>query len=144
MIKLQVIGHLGKDATVNSVGETKVINFNVAHTEKFKGKDGVQQSKTTWVECAKWGENTNVAQYMLKGGTVYVEGTPEIKSYENKEGKTVSSIGLRVDRIELLGSAKPAGEQTSNGAAKTEPAKTQATNTDAPPPVETGSDDLPF
>ena len=36
MIKLQVIGNLGKDAVVNNVNGKSVINFNVAHTERFK------------------------------------------------------------------------------------------------------------
>ena len=34
MIKLQVIGNLGKDCIVNTVNGKTVINFNVAHTEK--------------------------------------------------------------------------------------------------------------
>ena len=40
MIKMQVIGHLGQDATVNNVNGKSVINFSVAHSEKYKNKDG--------------------------------------------------------------------------------------------------------
>ncbi len=36
MIKIQVIGHLGKDCTVNNVNGKNVINFSVAHSEKYK------------------------------------------------------------------------------------------------------------
>jgi hypothetical protein len=35
MIKLQVIGHLGRDGVVNNVNGKNVINFSVAHAEKF-------------------------------------------------------------------------------------------------------------
>ena len=49
MIKLQVIGHIGKDAELKTLDSGKsVINFSVADTQKQK--DGT--SKTTWVECA--------------------------------------------------------------------------------------------
>ena len=50
MIKLQAIGHLGKDAIVNNVNGKNVINFTVAHTEKFKDAQGVQKDKTVWVD----------------------------------------------------------------------------------------------
>jgi hypothetical protein len=49
MIKLTAIGHLGKDCTVNSVNGKNVINFTVAHSEKFKNNEGVQVDKTTWL-----------------------------------------------------------------------------------------------
>ena len=51
MIKLQVIGNLGKDAVVNNVNGKSVINFNVAHTERYKDAQGVQKDRTTWVDC---------------------------------------------------------------------------------------------
>ena len=40
MIKLQVIGNLGKDCVTNVVNGKNVINFSVAHTEKFKDAQG--------------------------------------------------------------------------------------------------------
>ena len=48
MIKLQVIGNLGKDAVLNNVNGKSVINFTVAHTERFKDAQGVQKDKTTY------------------------------------------------------------------------------------------------
>ena len=58
MIKLQAIGHLGKDATTNAVNGKNVINFSVAHTEKYKDQQGNQKEKTVWVECSYWTEKT--------------------------------------------------------------------------------------
>ena len=51
MIKMQVIGHLGKDCIVNTVNGKNVINFTVAHTEKYRDSQGNNQEKTTWVDC---------------------------------------------------------------------------------------------
>ena len=50
MIKLQVIGNLGKDCLTNVVNGKNVINFNVAHTEKFRDQQNNLKEKTTWVE----------------------------------------------------------------------------------------------
>ena len=47
MIKLQVIGHLGKDCTTNVVNGKNVINFSVAHSERYKDATGNQKEKTT-------------------------------------------------------------------------------------------------
>jgi len=77
MIKLQVIGNLGKDCVTNTVNGKNVINFNVAHTEKFKDGSGQQKEKTTWVECAYWTERTGIAPYLKKGTQVYVEGSQD-------------------------------------------------------------------
>jgi single-strand DNA-binding protein len=49
MIKLLAIGNLGKDAVLNNVNGKNVINFTVAHTERYKDAQGNQKDKTTWV-----------------------------------------------------------------------------------------------
>jgi len=81
MIKLQVIGNLGKDAVLNNVNGKNVINFTVAHTERYKDAQGVQKDRTTWVDCAYWTDRTAVAPYLKKGTMVYVEGTPDVRTY---------------------------------------------------------------
>ena len=103
MIKLQVIGHLGKDCVTNTVQGKNVINFSVAHTEKFKDQQGNQKDKTIWVECAYWTDRTAIAPYLRKGTQVYVEGSPEVKTYPKNDGTTGSSLTLRVFSVQLLG-----------------------------------------
>jgi single-strand DNA-binding protein len=104
MIKLQVIGNLGKDCVTNTVNGKNVINFNVAHTEKFKDAQGNQKDKTIWVECAYWTDRTGVAPYLKKGTQVYAEGTPEVRTYPKNDGTTGVSLTLRVQSVQLLGS----------------------------------------
>jgi single-strand DNA-binding protein len=104
MIKLQVIGNLGKDCVTNTVNGKNVINFNVAHTEKFRDAQGNQKDKTIWVECAYWTDRTGVAPYLKKGTQVYAEGTPEVRTYPKNDGTTGVSLTLRVQSVQLLGS----------------------------------------
>ncbi|HEX8460271.1 MAG TPA: single-stranded DNA-binding protein [Segetibacter sp.] len=103
MIKLQVIGHLGKDCIVNNVNGKNVINFSVAHAEKFKDAQGQQKDKTVWVECAYWTDRTAIAPYLKKGTQVYAEGTPDIRSYTTNDGRQGASLSLRISNVQLLG-----------------------------------------
>ncbi len=104
MIKLQVIGNLGKDCVTNTVNGKNVINFSVAHTEKFKDAQGNQKDKTIWVDCAYWTDRTGIAPYLKKGTQVYAEGTPELRTYPKNDGTTGVSLTLRVQSVQLLGS----------------------------------------
>jgi len=115
MIKLQVIGNLGKDCTTNQVNSKTVLNFNVAHTEKFKDNQGNQKDKTTWVECAYWTDKTGIAPYLKKGTQVYAEGTPEVRTYPKNDGSQGVSLTLRVFSVQLLGSANRGDNNQGGG-----------------------------
>ena len=111
MIKLQIVGNLGKDCIVKEVNGKNVINFSVAHTERYKDPQGNPKERTTWVECAYWTDKTAVAQYLTKGKTVYAEGTPEADAYMNKENQAAATLRMRVQNIQLLGGNNNDGTQ---------------------------------
>jgi single-strand DNA-binding protein len=104
MIKMQVIGHLGQDATVNTVNGKTVINFSVAHSEKYKNKDGIEVDKSVWVSAAYWTDRANVGMYLKKGTQVYLEGTPEAKTYTNKNNEVIPQLQIKVVSLNLLSS----------------------------------------
>lgn len=138
MIKLQIIGHIGSDAIVNDVNGKRVINFNVAHSEKFKDQSGSEINKTTWVQCAYWTDKTSVAQYLLKGTQVFVEGQPDIKQYRANDGSNRANIALRVHSIQLLGSKKDGNEKSGSGE------QTNYTSTVSADDITEPIDGLPF
>lgn len=134
---MQVIGNLGKDCVTNAVNGKNVINFSVAHTEKYKDQQGNQKDKTIWVECAYWTDRTGIAPYLKKGTQVYVEGNPEVRTYAKNDGTTGASLTLRVLSVQLLGSrtdAAGAPAYSNNGA----PAGAMVNDSNDVP------DDLPF
>jgi single-strand DNA-binding protein len=137
MIKLQIIGNLGKDCVVNTVNGKNVINFTVAHTEKYRDSQGNNQEKTTWVDCAYWTDKTAVSPYLTKGKQVYVEGTPEARSFQRNDGTPGSSLSLRVREIQLLG-GKGEGSNTVGSSAPAMAAISPAGD------MTESSDDLPF
>ena len=138
MIKLQVIGNLGKDCVVNTVNGKNVINFTVAHTEKYRDSQGNNQEKTTWVDCAYWTDKTAISPYLTKGKQVYVEGTPEARSFQRNDGTPGSSLSLRVREIQLLG-----GRSDNSGGAISS-ASAPATSVPSASDIAEPVDDLPF
>ncbi len=144
MIKLQVIGNLGKDCVVNTVSGKNVINFTVAHTEKYRDSQGVNQEKTTWVDCAYWTDKTGIAPYLTKGRQVFVEGSPEVRTFTRQDGSSGASLSLRVREVQLLGGKGENGGATPAAAASS--ASASATPASMPPASEVTEpvDDLPF
>ena len=141
MIKMQVIGNLGKDCVVNTVNGKNVINFTVAHTEKYKDSQGNNQEKTTWVDCAYWTDRTAIAPYLQKGTQVFAEGAPEVRSFTRNDGTAGASLSLRVREVQLLGRK---GEGSGGGAfQESSPARQQETASQ-PAGIDDVADDLPF
>ena len=114
MIRFQVIGNLTKDCQVNEVNQKKVINFTVAHNEKYKDANGVENNRVTYVDCNYWTDKTAVAQYLKKGGLVYIEGQPSVRTYTTQDGKNGASLNVRVNNIQLLGGNSQSNQQNQN------------------------------
>jgi single-strand DNA-binding protein len=148
MIKLQVIGNLGKDCMVNMVNGKNVINFSVAHTERYRDSTGVQKEKTTWVECAYWTDRTGIAPYLKKGQQVFTEGTPEIRTFTRNDGTTGASLSLRVQYVQLVGGREggenPGVQQVQGSAVSQQNAYVPASDPMGMPADAGLGDDLPF
>ncbi|MEP6844551.1 MAG: single-stranded DNA-binding protein [Panacibacter sp.] len=152
MIKLQVIGNLGKDGIVNTVNGKNVINFSVAHTEKYRDAQGTQKERTTWVECAYWTDKTAIAPYLRKGTQVYVEGTPDVRTYQTNDGRQGAALSLRIINVQLLGSknnnddgnANPSGNNYNTQATSYNNDAATATAASTAPDMAEVADDLPF
>jgi single-strand DNA-binding protein len=142
MIKLQVIGNLGKDCVMNTVNGKNVMNFTVAHTEKFKDSSGAQREKTIWVDCAYWSDRTGLAPYLKKGTQVFVEGAPEVRTYTTQDGKSGASLSVRVQTVQLLGSR--GGDSNSGGGYSGGAASNASQPMNESPVSNDVADDLPF
>ena len=143
MIKLQIIGNLGADCIQKEVNGKTVINFNVAHSEKFKDAQGNPKERTTWVECAYWTDRTAIAPYLKKGQMVYAEGSPEADGYMNKDNQASATLRMRVQNVQLLGGSKEGAQNGQNN----QPAMSEAystNNSNRMAETSEPADDLPF
>ena len=101
MQRITVIGNVGKDATVKTLDSgANAISFNIAVNEKYK-----ETSNTTWYSCTLWrteNQSTAISSFIKKGTKIYVEGKPQVRMYQDANGKTQSSFEIRVDRVEVF------------------------------------------
>ena len=145
MIKMQVIGRLGKDCVVNAVNGKNVINFTVAHSEKYRDSQGNNQEKTIWVDCAYWTDRTAVSPYLTKGTQVFVEGSPEVRSFTRQDGTAGASLSLRVREVQLLGSKSDNGSSNPPAYSGATSGSSQSGNpVPSPNEITEPIDDLPF
>lgn len=142
MIKTQMIGHIGQDATTRDVNGMTAISFNVASTEKYKNKNGELVSDTTWAQCTIWrkSDQLGIVQYLKKGTQVYIEGKPSASAFISKQSsEAMAQLNIRVNDLKLLGSANQTQQQNTPVSNNTPP-PTQSTGTG----ISLHDDDLPF
>ncbi|GAB3706256.1 hypothetical protein GCM10027592_39550 [Spirosoma flavus] len=161
--KMIIIGNLGADPEVRYLdGGAVVATFNVATTEKFTNRNNEKVEQTEWFRVELWNEQAKVAEkYLKKGNSVYVEGRLRTEIWTDKEGKERTSLRVRANTMQLLGSPNadrqddvpyeaPRQQAAPVQTAPTPPPATprpQPAARKAPEPVpfeSTADDDLPF
>jgi single-strand DNA-binding protein len=102
--KAILLGHLGKDAetkfTPNGIAKT---SFPLATSRRWKDQQtGDWKEETDWHNITLW-RSENLANYLLKGKQVYVEGRISNRSYEDKDGVKKFFTEIVADDVILLG-----------------------------------------
>lgn len=121
---ITLAGHLGRDAELKQVGDTTVLEWSMAVTEKSRKGDS-----TAWYRCALWGKRgESLAQYLTKGTAVIVSGALVPREYKGKNEELRTSLDVRVDQFSFAG----------GGGGKSE---SDASNDHTPAPAD---DDIPF
>jgi len=138
--RIQIIGIVGKDATVKTLTSGgQVLSFSVATNKSYRDKSGEKKQITTWFNVSKFykdNEPIRVAEFIKKGGLITVEGEVSARAYMvagNPEPQ--ASLEIRADEIVLLGIKKDGEEKTHTENNSLEPIQQVQGN---------ASDDLPF
>lgn len=102
MLKVVAIGNIGRDAEMKFLEDgTPLSAFTVAVNEP---KFGNKEPETKWLRCTIFGKRAEALnQYLLKGTSVYVEGSLTIRKYTGNDGTMNVSTDVRVNEITLLG-----------------------------------------
>lgn len=126
--KVQVIGHLGNDPEVRyTAGGSAITNISVASTEKWKDKQGVEQSETEWFRITFFGKLAEIAgKWLKKGSLVYVEGKLKTTKYTDKNGIERYSTDVIAREMKMLGGGQGGGNQQSGGFNKPQQAQKQS------------------
>ncbi len=143
--KITIIGHLGRNPETREYQGRKVTNFSVAVNDNYTKTDGTKVERTQWFRVSFWGNTAEVAEkYLKQGDQVFVEGRLSTQEYQDREGKTRTSLEISGQQLTLLGSASSAtGTNIQNNTSNDNNNSTQL-NEPQVPIQDTPEDDLPF
>lgn len=116
MIKVQLIGYVGARPVVRSTQKGRpVANFNVA---VHGAKDANGEEKSTWYPVTCWDGRAELADKIVqKGDLIWIEGTPEISSWTDKNDVEHTEISITAKYIQVLSRSRKQGDgETSSRA----------------------------
>jgi single-strand DNA-binding protein len=106
--KVILIGNLGADPEVRSTSNgSRVATLSLATSRQWKNQSGEKQEKTEWHRVILWNNKgsglADVAEkYCKKGDKVYVEGSIEYRSWQDREGQTRYTTEITARELILL------------------------------------------
>lgn len=131
--KVILLGNVGKDPEVRTVGSGMVAGITLATSESYKDKEGKKVETTEWHNLVIWGKLAEIVQkYIKKGDKIYVEGKIVTEKWTDKDGNNRFTTKIKVTELTMLSG----GAQKSEGNA---PQEAQVIEDS-----EEGGDGLPF
>ncbi len=139
--KAILLGRVGKDPEVRTVGESKVATFSLATSERYKdSKTGEWKENTEWHSIVCWRNTAEIAEkYITKGMNLYVEGKLRTRSWDDKDGNKRYVTEIIADVVHLLDK-----RQETQTAAPAPAPQARPKSTPLPTKDDDPSDDLPF
>lgn len=136
--KTILMGHLTRDPELRDVGNTTVASFGLAVNEKWKDKNGEQQERVMFIDCAAWGRTAEViAERFNKGDAIFIEGKLRLETWDDKNGGGKrSKHSINVESFSFVGGSKGEGEGGGYSRHPKATAKAPANDID--------HDDIPF
>lgn len=136
--RIELIGNLGGQPEIRTVGDSKVASFSLGVTERgYTTKDGRKtEDRTIWFRVGAWkGLAEIIEKYVNKGDKIFVAGKMLSREYE-KDNTRHTMWEVNASEIELLTPKRDNGNQTVR------PNDTAP----VPPPADTryNDSDLPF
>ncbi len=153
--KVTLIGNLGADPEVRSTANgSRVATLSVATSRQWKNQSGEKQEKTEWHRVILWNNKgsslADVAEkYCKKGDKVYVEGSIEYRSWQDREGQTRYTTEITARELIMLSGRGDGSESSYSPANKVAAAASAAPKgkegfEDFPEALDAEDDDLPF
>lgn len=120
-----IAGNLTRDPELRyTPAGTAVCNLGLANSQKFVGKDGQQNKRTTFVRVTCWEKQAETAAASLKkGDPVLIEGQLSMDSWtDNKTGEKRTTLEIRANRVQFLAPRHATSEHAEEGPGNVGPA----------------------
>jgi single-strand DNA-binding protein len=120
--KVILIGNLGRDPEVKyTQSGTAVANLNLATNEVWTDKAGQKQERTEWHRVVVWGKQAQIlSEHLTKGKQIYVEGSLQTRSWDDREGNKRYTTEIRAVRVLMLGRAEGARTEPEGAGSEVE------------------------
>ncbi len=104
-----LIGNLTADPELRTTPSgTPVCTFRLAVSRRFANKDGERQ--TDFINIVAWRQlGENCAKYLQKGRQAAVNGSLQIRNYEDKDGNKRIAAEVIADDVQFLGGGQRQG-----------------------------------
>lgn len=105
--KVMLIGNLGQDPEVRfTQGGNAVMNLRMVTNESWYDKEsGERKEKSEWHTCVLWGKRAeSLSKHLTKGQKIYVEGSLQTRSWEDKEGNKRYTTEVNLKELLFLSS----------------------------------------
>lgn len=111
-----VSGRLTRDSELRfTQAGAGVLSFDLAVNRRYKAKDGEWKDDVSFVPATSFGKAVEaLAERLKKGVPVFIEGRLKSNTWEGKDGKKRTALGILCDRVQVLAKreegAAPAGD----------------------------------
>jgi single-strand DNA-binding protein len=139
--KITLVGNVGKDPELKTVGTAKVVDFSIAINEPARGQ---QPERTEWYRVSFWDRRAEtIAQYVRKGTQIMVEGRLTVRTFiDPNTQRDRYSLEVSGTDFLLLGS-RPADDSNSGFGAPRPAANQSYSNPPAQPVQQVSAEPAP-
>ena len=102
--KVILVGRLGQDPELNYTNSgTAVCNMRMATGDSYTNRDGERVDTTEWHDVVAWGGlGETCGEYLEKGRQIYVEGSLQTRSWEDRDGNKRYSTEVKARDVIFL------------------------------------------
>lgn len=144
-----LMGYLGQDPELKfTQGGQAVLKMRLATTESYPDKKGQRQERTEWHTVVLWGKRAEgLSKYLSKGSQIYVEGSIQTRSWEDKkDGGKRYATEINAQKVLLAGGGNRAqsGASSQRGGSPSREAGYGSDGYEQPDYGPGNDDDIPF
>ena len=109
--KVILLGHLGQDPELRYTGSgTPVCSLRLATNDSYKDNEGNFVDRTEWHTVVAWARLAEIcSEYLAKGSQVYIEGSLQTRTWEDRDGNTRYSTEVKAREMVMLGGRGSSG-----------------------------------
>lgn len=143
--KVILVGRLGQEPELNYTDSgTAVCNMRMATGDSYTNRDGERVDTTEWHDVVAWGKLAEICgEYLDKGRQVYVEGSLQTRSWEDRDGNTRYTTEVKARDVIFLSGGDQKQGRTQQAQGSSSPKRAGSTGQPGDEQFQP-DDDLPF